>query len=254
MKLAEAEVMRKLDDSAINEYGIPGVVLMENAGRGTVDAIIKHFGALSGKVVSIIVGPGNNGGDGLVIARIILSRGGDPKVFLLGNPEKFKAAAKLNYEIVQKLPVEIQHLTNADTIRREIKQGTAIIDAIFGTGLERAVAGVYAEVIEAEKLVERSAKVGAAFMSSLGAFGIAVILFARLGILAAEPVVGHYRVRGVLGKDHQRFAACGWLGHDHANRVINDARVVRDDCPNRAIGIGASTVDGYTRAEVFTVA
>jgi len=103
MKLANAKQMRKLDETAINDYGIPGIVLMENAGVGTVQAINETYGPFEDHTVIIIVGPGNNGGDGLVIARHILQQGGFPIVFLLVSPEKIKGDAATNLQIVQNL-------------------------------------------------------------------------------------------------------------------------------------------------------
>ncbi|HHO48466.1 MAG TPA: bifunctional ADP-dependent NAD(P)H-hydrate dehydratase/NAD(P)H-hydrate epimerase, partial [Desulfobacteraceae bacterium] len=64
MKLATAAEMQELDRTAIEGFGIPGIVLMENAGRGTVDCMVREFGPAAGKLAPVFVGPGNNGGDG----------------------------------------------------------------------------------------------------------------------------------------------------------------------------------------------
>ena len=68
MKVATAEIMRKLDRKAIDEFGIPGLVLMENAARGTVGAMFRHFPGLAQKRVAILAGRGNNGGDSFAVA------------------------------------------------------------------------------------------------------------------------------------------------------------------------------------------
>src|SRR5210317_1639512 len=107
MKLAYAEQMRQLDESAIITYGIPGIVLMENAGVGTVQALNDKYGELYGRTVAIVAGPGNNGGDGMVIARHILQQGGFPTVFLLADPKKVSGDAAANLKIVRNLDVPI---------------------------------------------------------------------------------------------------------------------------------------------------
>ncbi|MBU0728169.1 MAG: NAD(P)H-hydrate dehydratase [Proteobacteria bacterium] len=150
MKLANAHQMRELDQEAIDRYGIPGIVLMENAGRGTVDKIIQTFGDPAGKTVSIFVGPGNNGGDGLVIARHLHQLGAEPVVFLLVSPEKIKGDAAINLQIVRKLPIPIIPLLEGDAFDRvelSLAGSWLTVDALFGTGLKREVAGHFAEVI-----------------------------------------------------------------------------------------------------------
>src|SRR5210317_1100484 len=93
VKLAYAKEMRQLDETAIKDYGIPGIVLMENAGVGTIQALNDKYGELYGWTVAIVAGPGNNGGDGMVIARHILQQGGFPTIFLLANPKKVSGDA-----------------------------------------------------------------------------------------------------------------------------------------------------------------
>jgi len=151
MKLANAEEIRRLDRVAIEDYRIPGLLLMESAGAGTVKVMVERFGDLTGRTVAIIAGPGNNGGDGLVIARHVLQRGGLPLVFLLTKPEKLKGEAAVNLEIVGNLEIP---LFMADD-REKIKSLTnclpdcdLIVDAIFGTGLTRKPAGHYAAAVE----------------------------------------------------------------------------------------------------------
>jgi len=150
MKLAEAQVMRGLDACAINDYGIPGIVLMENAGRGTVEAMLKRYGALRGKLIAILVGPGNNGGDGLVVARYLHQIGARPQVFLLTSPEKLSGDAAVNLQIVKRLPMEIKQVVDQGSlgsITASLQHSTLLVDAIFGTGLSREVGGHFAAAI-----------------------------------------------------------------------------------------------------------
>ena len=150
MKILTAEQMRNLDATAINDYGIPGIVLMENAGLGTVVAMNQRFGSFAGKIVSIFVGPGNNGGDGFVIARHLHQQGAKPHVFMLVNPEKLKGDAATNLKIVRKLPIPIHILLNTEDLRSaegRLAHSQAVVDAIFGTGLTRDISGHFADVI-----------------------------------------------------------------------------------------------------------
>ena len=149
MRLASAQQMRDLDNIAINNYGIPGVVLMENAGRATVEAMEHRWGSLTGQAIAIFVGPGNNGGDGLVIARHLHQRGGLPRVYLLVGPDKFQGDAAVNLRIVEKLPVPLRMLDDdsmAD-VALDLQDCFLIVDAIFGTGLKREVLGFFGELI-----------------------------------------------------------------------------------------------------------
>ena len=147
MKISRVSEMRALDRTAIEKYGIVEELLMENAGEALYFAMLKEFGIRDKKFV-VFCGIGNNGGDGFVIARKIHSSGGSVKVFILGDPGKYKGAAKLNLEIVSGLPIAVQRLESAESIRPEVSHCHGIVDAIFGTGLARDVGGLYGEVIE----------------------------------------------------------------------------------------------------------
>ncbi|WP_136795791.1 MULTISPECIES: NAD(P)H-hydrate dehydratase [Desulfosediminicola] len=158
MKLPTAQEMQALDKCAIEEFGIPGIVLMENAGLGTVRMMQKHLGDCKNTFASIFIGPGNNGGDGLVIGRHLHQLGCKPIFFFLINPDKLKGDAATNLAIIKKLRLPFHVIdteSRVQTISVLYKQIEsrgmpcyAIIDAIFGTGLTRDVAEHYASAIE----------------------------------------------------------------------------------------------------------
>ena len=154
MKVSSVSEMRELDRTAIEKFGIKEELLMENAGDATYFVLLKEFG-IGGKKFLIFCGSGSNGGDGFVIARKLHSNGGDVKIFVLGDPKKFKGAAKTNLDIVSRLPIEIRQVESIESIRSDISHCDAIIDAIFGTGLIRNVEGVYRDVV---KLINSSGK------------------------------------------------------------------------------------------------
>ena len=150
MKVASASQMQNVDRRAILEFGIPGIVLMENAGRGVIEAIDKYFPENTVKKVNLIAGAGNNGGDGFVIGRHLINRGVEVSAFLLTKKEKVSGDARVNMELYQKLRPIHELLSREDLIKfqNQINQNELIIDAIFGTGLASEVRGFYHDIID----------------------------------------------------------------------------------------------------------
>ena len=146
MKISRVSEMRALDRAAVDKFGIKEEILMENAGQAVFSVILKEFG-IKDKNFLIFCGLGNNGGDGFVVARKIHSNGGNVKVIILGNRDKYKGTAKMNLDIINRLPIEIRQVESIESIRNDISLSDAIIDAIFGTGLARDIEGIYRDVI-----------------------------------------------------------------------------------------------------------
>ena len=147
MKISSVSQMRQLDQTAISTYGIADELLMENAGLAVFEVIRNRIG-IEGRQFTIFCGAGNNGGDGFVVARKIHAGGGTPTVYLMGNPDKYSGAARLNWQVVNKLPIEISPCPSPEKLKPAIAHCDAVVDAIFGTGLARDVGGAYADVIE----------------------------------------------------------------------------------------------------------
>lgn len=152
LPLCTAEEMRALDGHAINTLGIPSSSLMETAGRGTADAIITALDDSSDDAsVFILCGTGNNGGDGLVVARVLHSHGYNVQVLLLGHEEKLSADSALNYEIARKIGLPIEFATETgslDVWSERILKADVVVDAIFGTGLSRPLNEHFAKACE----------------------------------------------------------------------------------------------------------
>ena len=123
--------VRNIDRLSVEKYHIPGAVLMENAAIAASDVAAHMILPAEGPVM-IVCGGGNNGGDGLTIARHLHNRGYDVRIFLTADPEKYAGEARINWEIVQamKLPVESRDLKKIAACPPAL-----ILDAIFGTGL-----------------------------------------------------------------------------------------------------------------------
>ena len=115
MYLMTAEQMRQADHKTITEYGIPEMVLMENAGQAIVSFLQETFADLQQKAVTILAGSGNNGGDGLVAARYLHYLGVPVKVFLLAERE-LSPSTQQNYEILSRLPVKMYLLDSENSM------------------------------------------------------------------------------------------------------------------------------------------
>ena len=144
--LSRAEV-REVDHRAIAEYGLPGIVLMENAGRNAA-ALLRELGAVGR--VAIVCGKGNNAGDGFVIARHLETMGLEPRL-LLAAADGYAGDAAINHGVAVKAGLPIVHLAEAGPAdwNRELGRAAWIVDALLGTGATGAAHGGIAVAIEA---------------------------------------------------------------------------------------------------------
>src|SRR5436309_3271251 len=126
---------RELDRRAIEEFGVPGVVLMENAGRGTAELLLAL--GVRGPVV-VCCGKGDNGGDGFVIARHLDNYLVPVRVFLFAHPPDLAGDAAVMYRILEKAGTAIHTrpggTIDQDALRQELSAGDWVVDALFGTG------------------------------------------------------------------------------------------------------------------------
>jgi hydroxyethylthiazole kinase-like uncharacterized protein yjeF len=141
------------DAWAINTLGIPGVVLMENAGRSCAELIGDKLKDIAGPKVCIFCGTGNNGGDGYVIARHLINRGIQVAVVVCGDRNRIKGDAKINLDILERMgrPVELLNPAGRD-ITDQVKLFSAgagiLVDSLFGTGLRGQLSDDYIRLIE----------------------------------------------------------------------------------------------------------
>ncbi|HET58578.1 MAG TPA: NAD(P)H-hydrate dehydratase [Deltaproteobacteria bacterium] len=149
MKICRVAEMRDLDGGADEKYGIEALLLMENAGAGTASVISRELDGVKEKNILVLCGGGNNGGDGFVVARHLLSAGAAPRIVIASDPSKYRGAARKNYDIIRSLPLELMYLDDIGSRRLNtlFRDADAIVDAILGTGLDREVRGVYADLI-----------------------------------------------------------------------------------------------------------
>ncbi len=150
MEIVTAGQMQELDRKTITDIGIPGIVLMENAGRSTYLLIKKYF-PVTGKKIAVVCGKGNNGGDGFVIARYFLNEGFYPEVCLLAKMDQLQGDALINLNVYLKLGGQLTEITTAEQwagYEKNIIHAGIIIDAMLGTGISSDVRGLYRDVIE----------------------------------------------------------------------------------------------------------
>jgi len=148
MRIGSSEVIRKIDSYTINELGIPGIVLMENASLKVVDFIESYK---DGKTC-IVCSKGNNGGDGFAVARHLYVKGRNVSVFLIGSEEGMSDDCRVNYESAKKIGVDIINIESereTDHLKKALDHCDLAVDAIFGTGLNRKAEGIYGRAIEA---------------------------------------------------------------------------------------------------------
>jgi len=150
MKVVSPEEMRAIDARAIQEIGIPSIVLMEHAGLQTVLAMERYFGCMAGRRVLVVCGKGNNGGDGMVTARHLSQRGAEVRVVLLGHKTAVSQDCRVNMEIVLMLGIdfcEVERRADIPNLVERLEWAEIVVDAIFGTGLRATPRQFYLEVI-----------------------------------------------------------------------------------------------------------
>ncbi|OJW05434.1 MAG: NAD(P)H-hydrate epimerase [Planctomycetales bacterium 71-10] len=142
------EEVRSLDVLAADEFGLPTLVLMENAGRGAADRLVELAGGSTPRVL-ILCGPGNNGGDGGVAARHLDARGWDVSLLWLAEPETIRGDARVQREILERSGVPQQAGPAPDDLDARIAGADWLVDGLLGTGLTRPVEGSLRDAIEA---------------------------------------------------------------------------------------------------------
>ncbi len=163
-KVLSAKEMREVDHQTTEKYGIPSILLMENAAHATARVITEKLGgSVAGKSFLILCGKGNNGGDGAALARILWTQGAEVQLVLFGKIKETRGDARTNFEIVKKLSeLEIETILQNELIFQECNTSDEwkdfettnfrcedpkiLIDALFGTGLTRPLANIYEEI------------------------------------------------------------------------------------------------------------
>ncbi len=147
MRVLDAKAMRAVDRAAIETLGIPSLVLMENAAIGVADAVGERFP--DAERIVIFCGPGNNGGDGLAVARQLVARGHRPDVGLVFGGRTPSADCAVQLAICERMELAPRTLSTGEEARTLGAGADLVVDALFGTGLDRALDGLFADAVAA---------------------------------------------------------------------------------------------------------
>jgi len=150
MHILTADEMREMDRQTIESFGLPGRILMENAGRGAARVLMKKFPDISSKQVAIAAGRGNNGGDGFVVARYLAHAGVSVTVYLLSESSRLYGNAADNFNLLAQLNIPVKEITseeNFNQLKTEMARHHIWVDAILGTGLNSDVRGFFKSII-----------------------------------------------------------------------------------------------------------
>lgn len=162
MKILTAAQMQSVDRDTTEVYGVPSLTLMENAGRGVVTFLHQRFPPLQAQEIVILCGRGNNGGDGMVVARMLRELGLQPRVLLLADPSGLRGDAEVNYKRLAEgggLPLAVPDHASWQEITARLGNTSLVVDAILGTGLSKPLGGFLLEVVRDIPAVFPRAKV-----------------------------------------------------------------------------------------------
>jgi ADP-dependent NAD(P)H-hydrate dehydratase / NAD(P)H-hydrate epimerase len=193
VRVTTAAEMQALDRLAMDTYGIPGVVLMENAGAQVVRILWQEFPDLRARRVAVLCGRGNNGGDGFVIARYLHNVGVPVQVFILGELENIRGEARTHLEMLTHVGVAPQAASTPESVQAlgaQLAHYDLLIDALLGTGLKAEVSGIFQQIIAAMNASARP----------IVAVDIPSGLSADVGTLLGEHVRAHLTVTMALPK------------------------------------------------------
>jgi NAD(P)H-hydrate epimerase len=160
LRVMSRDEVRRVDAWAIEEIGVPGVVLMENAGRSCAELAQQKLVGVDQPKVCIFCGTGNNGGDGYVIARHLLNAGAQVRIVLCGEPDKVRGDARVNLDILERLGHAVEPLDpGAEDLSTYVGafagEADLIVDALFGTGLHGELSREFQSLIEAINRLSR---------------------------------------------------------------------------------------------------
>ena len=150
IRVVTAREMQELDRRTTTEFGMPSLLLMENAGAETARAVLEAFPRLPSGRGAILCGRGNNGGDGFVVARRLLNRGVQVRTLLVGKRQEVKGDARVNLDILDSMGAGPQEVTTAGdlpALREALASADVAVDALLGTGTQGPARGLIAEVI-----------------------------------------------------------------------------------------------------------
>ncbi|MBT3311897.1 MAG: NAD(P)H-hydrate dehydratase [Desulfobacterales bacterium] len=217
MYIVTADEMQEMDRQTIEDFGIPGRVLMENAGRAAAQVFLDKFSPFD-KNVGIIAGRGNNGGDGFVIARYLYENNINVTVYLLSRKELVSGDAEANLNLLSGLDIEVLEIPDNESFienRMSIIHQHILIDSIFGTGLNSDVKGFYREFIEFINSLKRrvfAVDIPSGLNSDTGQ-PCGTCIKAEATVTFGHPKIGHFLLPGAEYSGELEIIDIGIPGH-----------------------------------------
>lgn len=193
MKLVTSSQMRNIDKKTIEGVGIPGLELMEKAGKGVAEVAKEMLCEVKNKKVVIFCGRGNNGGDGFVVGRYLSQWGADVRVFLTAKKDELKGDAKANLERALDLSLPVVEILNEREIPPKI-EADLIVDALFGTGFDGEITGYVKDIVErinSSGIPVLSVDIPSGLHADTGEF-IGACVKANRTVTMALPKIGHF--------------------------------------------------------------
>ncbi len=151
MRFVTASEMQQIDEKAIRDYGIPSLILMENAGRACAEEARRFILSAPNSQIAIFTGKGNNGGDGFVAARHFYNYNLNPVIFYFQKPSQMKPDPLTNFKILERMKVRLVDCSeNIDwaNVKKITQNSKLIIDSLFGTGLSKLIEEPFRTAIE----------------------------------------------------------------------------------------------------------
>ncbi len=252
-----AEEMRWCDEFSIKQLGVPGLLLMENAGGAVAKFIRERYGPIKGKSVAVFCGKGNNGGDGFVAARHLLNDGAQVNVFLLGSAPEIKGDAKTQFAILKRFEKLTPELKISVFSKSSLKQfrPDVIVDAIFGTGFSGKVREPFAGTIT--WINEASAPVVAVDIPS-GVNGTTGVV-EDIAVRATETVTFGFEKLGLRcnqGQEHSGRLTVADIGIPDivAQKLKNPVFIVEPNDVRKCLPRRPATSHKYSVGKVFVLA
>jgi len=234
MKILTAQEMQRIDRLTTERYGVPSLTLMENAGRGVAEFLAQRFGPLEQQRVLILCGRGNNGGDGLVVARMLREQGLNPRVLLFADPAKIQGDAAVNLErlAASGMPEVVESPEAWQAIKASLEGTTLAVDALLGTGLSKPLGGLLLQVARDVNAVLAAAQVVAVDLPS----GIS----ADSGDLVGEHVRADFSVTFTAPKIAHVFPpACECVGEWLVRQIGTPPEALEND-PDLLLNLASS--------------
>lgn len=257
VKIATAQNMRKIDELAVQRYGLKIEKLMESAGAGVVRIMEDRFGNLRGKKITVLCGKGHNGGDGMAAARLLKKKGAKVVAVLPDDPGNLAPETLRQLKKIRSSKVPLVFCERADSLKKNLEifeKSAFVVDALLGTGLTRPVKGIYGDLI---RLVRNLGKTVVAVdipsgMSADSGEPLGEALKAEITVTFGLPKIGFFTLPGLLLTGEVRTINIGFpnelLDSSFVRQELTDLSFVRASLPR----YGEGTHKG-TRGRVLVV-